>query len=144
MTDKQSFRLVNDRVRANALRAVADAPADYVVSIGPRKRSSDQNAMFHAICADLAASPLTFAGKRRSMLTWKSLLVSGHAVATGEDGEVIPGIESEFVAIRESSANMSVRRAASLITYALAFCDMHGVELTATIAAGYGDRADAA
>jgi hypothetical protein len=142
--DKQSFRLINDRVRANASRAVAEAPDDYVVTIGPRKRSSDQNAHFHAICTDLENSPLKFAGKRRSKDEWKALLVSGHAVATEEPGEVIPGLEGEFVAIRESSASMGVRRAASLITYALAFCDMNGVELKATNAAGYGYQEQAA
>lgn len=144
MTDKQSFRLVNDRVRANAIEEVAKAPDGFVVTIGPRKRSGDQNSHFHAICTDLAASPLKFAGKRRDKDEWKALLVSGHAVATEHPGEVIPGLEGEFVAIRESSAAMGVGRAASLITYALAYCDTNGVELKATNAAGYGYREQAA
>ncbi len=144
MTDKQSFRLVNDRVRANASRAVAEAPDGFVVSIGPKKRSTDQNAHFHAICTDLENPPLKFAGKRRKKEEWKALLISGHAVATQEPGEVIPGIEGEFVAIRESSARMDVRRAGSLITYAIAYCDLNGVELKATNAAGYGYQEQAA
>lgn len=140
----QKFRLINDKVRSNAARAVADAPPGFVVTIAEQTRSSDQNAHFHAICSDLAASQHTFAGKRRNLDTWKALLISGHAVATGGDGEVIPGIEGEFVAIRESSARMGVRRAASLITYALAYCDMNGIELTATNASGYGNQERAA
>lgn len=43
---------------------------------------------------------------------------------------MVPGLENEFVNLRESTALMSVRRSASLITYTLAFCDMHGVRLS--------------
>lgn len=144
MTDKQSFRLVNPRVRANALAEVAKAPDGFVVTIGPRKRSGDQNDHFHAICTDLANSPLQWFGKRRNKEEWKALLVSAHAKATNDDGEVIPGLEGELVAIRESTARMGVHRAASLITYALAYCDANGVELKATNAAGYGYQERAA
>lgn len=139
MTDKQTYILRNETIVGNALRAVREAPADYVVTIAPKTRSTDQNAKFHAICHDLANSDLTFAGKRRSLEEWKALLISGHAVATGTAGEVVPGLEGEFVAIRESSAKMGVARAASLITYALAFCDMQGVQLTETIKGGFMD-----
>jgi len=141
MTDRQSFRLINDRVKANALRAVAAAPQDYVVSIGPRKRSSDQNAMFHAICTDIAKSGWLFAGRPRSAAVWKVLLISGHAAATGDGNEIVPGLEGEFVNIRESSASMSVRRANSLIDYVLAFCDSNGIPLTETRQGGYLEAA---
>lgn len=144
MTERQVFRLFHDRIRQNAIKAVAEAPDGFSVTIGPRKRSGDQNDHFHAICSDLAASPLKFAGKRRTKDEWKALLISGHAVATDGQGEVIPGLEGEFVAIRESSASMGVARAASLITYALAYCDMHGIELKATNAAGFHEREEAA
>lgn len=139
--DKQSFRLVNDRVRANAIAEVAKAPDGFVVTIGPRKRSGDQNAMFHAICTDIAKSGFPFAGKPRSASVWKVLLISGHSAATGEGNEVVPGIEGEFVNIRESSAAMSVRRANSLIDYTLAFCDGNGIQLTETRNGGYLEEA---
>jgi hypothetical protein len=141
MTDKQSFRLVNDRVRANASRAVAEAPDGFVVTIGPKKRSQDQSAMFHAICTDIAKSGWKFAGKPRSAAVWKVLLISGHAAATGDGNEVVPGLEGEFVNIRESSAAMSVRRANSLLDYVLAFCDTNGIPLTETSRGGYLEQA---
>lgn len=139
--DKQTFILINDQVRANALDAVFKAPGEYVVTIAPRTRSSDQNAMFHAICSDIAKSGFTFAGKPRKADVWKVLLISAHAAATGEGNEVVPGLEGEFVNIRESSARMSVRRAASLITYTLAFCDTNGIALTETHKGGFMDDA---
>lgn len=135
--EKQRYILISDQVRQNAMRAVHIAPAGYAVTVSPAARSMDQNSKFHAICSDLAKSPLLWAGKRRSLEEWKVLLISAHSVATNSKGEVIPGLEGEFVAIRESSARMSVARAASLITYALAFCDTNGVQLTETMNAGF-------
>jgi hypothetical protein len=139
MTDKQKFRLVNDVVRGNAMQALYQAPDGYVVRIEPPNRSNAQNAKLHAILSDLANSDMTWAGKRRTMEEWKAIIISGHAVATGSGGEVIPGIEGEFVAIRESSAHMGVARAASLIEYLLAFCATNGVELTETMRGGFMD-----
>jgi hypothetical protein len=139
MTERQTFVLVNDRVRNNAVAAIRGAPDGYIVKVAPPTRSLDQNAKFHAICQDLARSQMRWAGARRTLDEWKALLISGHAVATQHGGEVIPGIENEFVAIRESSASMSVSRAASLIEYALAFCHMHQVPLTETTRSGFID-----
>jgi hypothetical protein len=136
---KQTFVLVNEHVRANAMRAVRDASERQVVTIRDATRSVDQNAKLHAMLSDLAASPLTWAGKRRTMDEWKAIIISGHSVATGHGGEVIPGIEGEFVAIRESSASMSVARASSLIEYLMAFCTTNGVELRETERGGFMD-----
>lgn len=137
---QQRFILINDRVRRNAIEAIANAPDGHSVSLGPKQRSTDQNAHFHALCGDLAKSPLTWAGKRRTLEEWKALLISGHAVATNLGGEVIPGLEGEFVAIRESSAAMSVARSSSLIEYTRAYCVSHGVELIDTRRSGFSER----
>lgn len=133
----QRFYLITDRVKAKAIEAVRSADSGCVVTVSEPKRSVDQNAKFHAICSDLAKSDLKWAGKRRTLEEWKVLLVSAHSVATNTPGEIIPGIEGEFVAIRESTARMGVRRAASLIEYALAFCADKGVELTETEKQGW-------
>jgi hypothetical protein len=142
MMQRQRFILINDKVRANALAAVSAAEEGSAISIGPKNRSADQNAKFHAICTDIANSQMTWAGKRRSAEEWKVLLVSGHTVATAGDVEIVPGLENEFVNIRESTARMSVGRAASLITYAIAFCDTNGIHLTETIRGGFHDGAN--
>lgn len=135
--EKQTFYLISSRVRDNALAAVNEADPNSIISVSPPKRSLEQNAKLHAVLTDLARSPLKWAGKRRTLDEWKALVISAHAVATNEPGEVIPGIEGEFVAIRESSAQMGVRRASSLIEYVLAFCAMNGVELTETRRGGF-------
>ena len=141
--DRQRFILINDHVRNNALAALMKAPADYSVTIAPKSRSLDQNAFFHSICGDLAKSKHPWFGKPRDADEWKVLLVSGHGKATDNAGEVIPGLEGEMVAIRESTASMSVARAASLLEYSIAYCTAHGIELIDTRRQGYLDRSAA-
>jgi hypothetical protein len=140
MTERKTFILVNDSVRRNAMDALRLAPPNSVVTIAPKTRTNDQNAKLHAMLTDLARSPVTWAGKRRTLDEWKALIISGHAVAMKHAGEVIPGLEGEFVSIRESSASMSVNRAASLLEYLMAFCVSNGVELRETKRGGFYDE----
>lgn len=125
--DKRILRLVNPSVRQRAIDAIWGAPDEAVVTIAEPSRNGEQNAKFHAQCGDLAKSGLPWAGKPRTLAEWKVLMVSGHAVATKEGAEIVPGVEGEFVNIRESTALMSKRRGSSLIEYTAAFCAMHGV-----------------
>jgi len=122
-----------------ARRGVGDfariVPEGTVVTFSEPTRSGGQNAKFHAICSDLARARVQWMGKPRSAAQWKVLLVSGHAVATKECAELVPGLEGEFVNLRESTAAMSKKRGASLIEYALAFCAMRGVRLSNEAAA---------
>ncbi len=111
--------LINPQVRARAIEAVREAPEGWEVVIAERSRNLDQNAKFHAICQELAGTE--WAGKPRTAEQWKTLLVSGHAVATKQDAEVAPGLEGEWLNLRESTARMSKSRMSSLIEYASAF-----------------------
>ena len=67
-------------------------------------------------------------GRKLTMEQWKVLFISGHAIATNQKADVVPGLEGEFVNIRESSAQMSVSRMASLIEYVTAYGVAHGVK----------------
>jgi hypothetical protein len=131
MSEKRTFTLVHPEARRRALAVVAEAPEGYRVEVREPKRTDGQNERFHAICGDIAKSGIEWAGKNRTAVQWKVLLVSGHAKATGEEFDMVPGLEGEFVNIRESTALMSVRRGASLIEYATAFALMKGVTLRA-------------
>lgn len=136
------FTIRSPQILANCFNAIREMGANARVTIAPQQRSNDQNAMFHAIIGDIVRAKLEWAGKTRKDHEWKVLLVSAHAVATAEDedgrrGEVVPGLEGEFVSLRESTANMGVGRASSLIEYTLAFCAMKGVELRDTRKGGF-------
>ena len=115
--------------RARALEAVRTAADGMVVTVAEPRRSGDQNAKFHALCTDIARAGLQWMGKRRTAAEWKVLIVSGHAVATKQGSDVVPGLEGEFVNLRESTAAMSKSRGSSLIEYTMAFCAAHGIEL---------------
>jgi hypothetical protein len=127
----EAFVLSNELRRQAALRAIEAAPLDYRVVIKEPKRTDGQNDRFHAMCSDIANSGFEWAGKRRNSAAWKVLLVSGHAAATKEGFDMVPGLEGEFVNIRESTALMSIKRGASLIEYVSAFCANNGIRLRA-------------
>jgi len=94
-------------------------------------RSLPQNAIFHAICGDVSRQAM-YMGKNHSPDQWKVLFISGHAIATGIGAEVVPGLEGEFLNIRESSARMSKKRMNSLIEYTTAWCVGNGIQLSAS------------
>ncbi len=125
---KRIVILAGELQRRTAAQYLAEAPIGYVMTLREPNRTTDQNAKFHAICSDLAKSEITWAGKRRDAAAWKVLLVSGHAVATHEGSEIVPGLEGEFINLRESTALMSKKRGSSLIEYAVAFCESHGIQ----------------
>lgn len=114
--------------RSNCLMAVREAPDGRVVVISEPTRTSDQNARFHAMVGDFAKAGMQWAGKKRNAQEWKILLISGHTTATKEGSEIVPGLEGEFVSIRESSALMSIKRGCSLIDYTQAYGDTIGVK----------------
>lgn len=126
---KKIFRFVHEQARRLAAEFCMIAPDGWIARFSENTRTLDQNAKFHAICGDIAKSGIKFAGKKRTDTQWKVLLVSGHSVATNESAEIIPGLENEFVNIRESTALMSVKRGASLIEYSLAWCATNGVRI---------------
>ncbi len=131
MSDKQSFRLVHSAARKMACEAVNNAPDGYECIVKERTRNGDQNAKFHAMLTDVSKQ-LQYMGKPRTPAQWKVLFISGHAIATGLGAEVVPGIEGEFLNIRESSAQMGVKRMASLIEYVMAYGSNNGVRWSAS------------
>jgi hypothetical protein len=115
----------------NNWQAFSDAgkPLAVIVQEHKAKRSIDQNAKFHAICQDISDSRMEWAGKRRTPMEWKLLLVSGHAKATEFPVEFVPGLEGEFVNLRELTRDMGIKRMSSLIEYCLAFCSENQIEI---------------
>ena len=134
MSNKRVFKLVHAQARRLAVETVQTAPDGYCVTVSEPTRSLEQNAKFHALCSDIARAKTQWAGKPRNAVQWKVLLVSGHAIATKEGSEMVPGIEGEFVNLRESTAAMSKARGSSLIEYSLAFCAMNDVKISAETA----------
>ncbi len=102
--------------------------ARLVLEVRPETRSDQQNRLLHALFADVARQA-EWMGKKRTAIEWKLLFVSGHAVATKQGADLVPGLEGEFLNLRESTARMSKARMASLLEYVMAWAIDHGVEL---------------
>lgn len=130
---KQTYLLRNEAIRDNAIDAIRHTHLDkdkpVTIRITEYKRNLDQNARFHAMLGDIARQ-VQWCGKWLKPEQWKVLLISGHAVATKQQAEIVPGLEGEFVNIRESSAQMSVGRMASLIEYVHAWAAGQDVKFT--------------
>jgi hypothetical protein len=124
------FILAHDQARQRAQQAIKDAPQGHAVWIEEATRSNPQNAKLHAIFGDVAKQEM-YVGRHLNSVQWKTLFISGHAIATGLGVDMIPGLENEFVNIRESSAKMSVARMSSLIEYTVAWCADRGTRLSA-------------
>ena len=99
-----------------------------VLEVRPETRSDRQNKLLHALFGDVARQA-EWMGKKRSKEEWKLLFVSGHAVATKQGADLVPGLEGEFLNLRESTARMGKARMASLLDYVMAWCAQNGVEL---------------
>jgi len=125
----QRFDLVDPASRQAAMRAIAQAADGMRCEIRPATRGLAQNALLHALFADIARQT-GWCGRTLSPHQWKVLMMSGHAMATGRGADMVPGIEGEFVNIRESSASMSVARMTSLIEYVLAWCAARQIATT--------------
>lgn len=130
---KQTLMLRDERIRQNAINIIqsllTDKDRPVTIRISDYKRNLDQNAKFHALLGDISRQA-EWCGKKLKPEQWKVLLISGHAVATKQQAEIVPGIEGEFVNIRESSAEMSVSRMASLIEYVTAWAAGQGIKFT--------------
>lgn len=127
---------LNERTRQQAAQAFVDAPDGWIMELRPPTRSLEQNAMLHGTFG-IIAKQRPFMERMLHPLQWKTIFISGHAVATGLGSDMVPGLEGEFVNIRESSAQMGVARMSSLIEYVLAWCANNGIKLPAIGYEGY-------
>ena len=99
-----------------------------VLEVRPETRSDRQNKLLHALFGDVSKQA-EWMGKKRSPEEWKLLFVSGHSVATKQGADLVPGLEGEFLNLRESTARMGKARMASLLEYVMAWCAENCVEL---------------
>lgn len=132
--DKQTYLIRSAEIAQNAAefvrRIAPDKDRPMMVVIKPATRSLEANSKIHAMFADVARQK-EYAGRKLSPEQWKVLFISGHAIATKEGADMLPGLENEFVNLRESSAQMSVKRMASLIEYISAWGADNGIRWSA-------------
>lgn len=122
---KQTFVMAHRRARDNALRAVANAPAGYVVTVAEPKRSTEQNSKLWAMLTDVArAKP---EGRNWTPETWKAAFMHflGHQVMFAEGLEGSGPFPLGF-----RSSRLSVKQMADLITCIEEYGTRNGVQWT--------------
>ena len=111
------FILANDQVRHRAVQYVQQALQGHVVTIKPPTRSLEQNAKLHAELTEIAAT-VPWAGKLRSVETWKRLLVASWLRARGESIEVLPALDGHGVdLVYAPTSDLSVAMLGELLDY---------------------------
>jgi hypothetical protein len=121
---------LNRTNRRMAADAVHSRPDGHVLVLQEPTRTVRQNALLHSLFSQIAKQA-EFHGRRLTAVQWKTLLVSAHAVATGIGTDMVPGIEGEWVNIRESTAQMGVKRLNSLLDYTLAWAADNDIRIAA-------------
>ncbi len=132
MTDRQTYILINDRVRDNALAAVRSAPEGWRVKISPPLRSDDQNSKLWAMLGDVArAKP---EGRNWTPETWKAAFMHflGHQVMFAEG---LDGTGPFPIGFRSSL--LTVRQMIDLIDCIYAYGAQHSVVWKETKASGF-------
>lgn len=124
------FILHTDRIRANAMNAIAQAPDGYVVTVSEAKRSGEQNNLLWALLTEIAqAKP---EGRNWTPETWKCAFMHflGHQVlfAEGLDG-------SGPFPLGFRSSQLTKKQMTDLIECILSYGAQHGVVFSERVAA---------
>jgi len=137
---KESF-ILDPAKNARARMAAAWAFACRFLELGQRARvtvedyrptrSLDQNALFHALCADIATARPTWAGHPIDAEGWKRLLVDAWArTEGGVQGRIVPSLDgASVVNLGIQTRRLKVGEMADLITYAQAWAIDEGIPL---------------
>lgn len=118
---KQKFILAHSTARQRAIKAVADAPAGYLVELKPPTRSLAANARMWAMLNDLSEQ-VVWHGQKLSADDWKTM-----CTASLKSQRVLPGIEGGFVVMGESTSQMTVAEMVELQDFIEAFGIQHSV-----------------
>jgi hypothetical protein len=126
---RQNFILAHSVARANALKAVQEAPEGYAVEIKPRSRSLEQNALLHTLI-QLISKKVVWAGSFREVDTWKRLLTAAWLRARGDPIQMLPSIDGYGVDIVfRRTSDLNVNEMTELLEYVQAWAIEQGIEL---------------
>lgn len=120
---KQTFKLVHQGARQRAAQAVLAAPEGHVVTISEPTRSTDQNALLWPLLAEVSRC-VDWYGKKLTPDDWKNVFS-----ASLRKLEVVPNLDGTgFVALGQSTSQMSKREFSELIELIYSFGAERGVE----------------
>lgn len=122
---KATFTLAHSTARRRAMQAVADAPEGHVVTVSEPTRNLSQNARLWAMLTEVAAQ-VEWYGKKLAPEDWKHIFSAGLKRMA-----VVPNLDGTgFVALGQSTSQMSKREFAELMDLIDAFAAERGVVFT--------------
>lgn len=134
MTQKRIITLANDAVRRNAVAAVVEAPAGYVVTIQPPKRSLEQNAAQWPILEAFAQQlswPVNGQMVKMSAEEWKDVLT---AAFKGETVRLAMGLNGGVVMLGLRTSEFPKGKFSEWLEFLHATAALRGVALEAETA----------
>lgn len=123
MSDRLYFRLAHPAARANAIKAIQQAPDMWRVEIKPPTRSLDQNAALWPRL-DALSRQLPWDGEHLTPDEWKDLLI-----ACLRKQKVVRGIEGGLVFLGARSSRMDKEEFSDLLDFIDAFAAQRGIDL---------------
>lgn len=123
------FVLSHDLARNNAKKAIDEAEEGMVVTIKPKNRTLEQNALLHKLFT-LISKNIEWAGAKRDVETWKRLLTAAWLRARGDNVELLPALDGKGVdIIWRHTSQLNVREMSELLEYVMAWATEYGVEV---------------
>lgn len=122
--------IYNEKWRQKAIDAVKQAGDDYIVTISEPTRSTVQNALLHAVIADISKQ-VKWCGKKFDLDTWKRLCVAAWLRERNETPDLIPALDGKgFDVIYQPTSKLSILECSQLIDWCYAFGAEQGVEFS--------------
>ena len=125
MSEKRTYKLVSDQVRAHCIDEIARAPLGKVVIVQDPTRTLEQNALMWAMLADISAQ-VDWYGQKLTSEEWKDVFS-----AALKRQKVVPGLDGGFVVCGQRTSKMTKGEMSDLVELMNAFCAERGVKLTA-------------
>ena len=133
MSERQFFVMAHATARANAIRAVQQAPEGYVVEVKQPTRSLEANARMWAMLTEISRQ-VVWHGRKLTPEEWKHVFT---AALSKQD--VVPGIDGGFVVLGKSTSQMTKGEMCELQELMEAFGAERGVKFTAPVDPGTGE-----
>lgn len=124
MSEKRTYKLVSDQVRAHCIDEIARAPLGKVVIVQDPTRTLEQNARMWAMLADISAQ-VDWYGQKLTSEEWKDVF---SAAINGQ--KVVPGLDNNFVVCGQRTSRMTKKEMSDLCELMMAFGVEHEVKFS--------------
>lgn len=110
------FILTDIQVRQRVSHAVLTAPEGHVVTIKPKTRSLEQNALIHAELTEVGnAISWTFNGQKVDLDDLKSIFMAAYRKVCGHDARFVIGVDGQPVILNWRTRDLSKQECSEFV-----------------------------